>query len=320
MPQPTPGDVHVNAPLTNISVAYLQQAGTIADQVFPQVPVMKQSDKYYQYDKGDWNRIGMQVRAPGTESAGSGWRVTSDNTYFCDSWAIHKDVDDDTRANQDGPIDMDRDATIFVTQQAALRRDKQWASKYFKTGVWTGASTGTDIVPGTLWSASSSDPISDITNQGIAIKEKTGFKPNKLVLGAKTFNALRQNAAILDRIKYTMKGVVTADLLAGLFDVEQVLIADTMEVTSAEGAASTTTSFIFGKHALLVYAAKTPSLMLPSGGYTFVWSGKMGMNAGIRIKRFRMEALNSDRIEAEAAFDCKLVAADVGAFFNGAVA
>jgi len=48
MPQPTARDVHVNAPLTNISIAFLQtQDSFVASRVFPSIPVTKQSDRYY---------------------------------------------------------------------------------------------------------------------------------------------------------------------------------------------------------------------------------------------------------------------------------
>ena len=67
---PTPGDVHVNVPLTNISIAYLQNASNfIASRVFPNIPVQKQSDRYYTYDRGEFNRDEMKERAAGTESA-----------------------------------------------------------------------------------------------------------------------------------------------------------------------------------------------------------------------------------------------------------
>ena len=50
MPQPTLQDVHVNRPLTNVSVAYLQEAAGVefvADKAFPAVPVENKSDLYY---------------------------------------------------------------------------------------------------------------------------------------------------------------------------------------------------------------------------------------------------------------------------------
>ena len=65
MAQPTPSDVHVDAILTNISVAYIQdQNYFIANKVFPSIPVEKQSDKYFKYTKGDWFRDEAAVRAP----------------------------------------------------------------------------------------------------------------------------------------------------------------------------------------------------------------------------------------------------------------
>ena len=61
--------------------------------------------------------------------------------------------------------------------------------------------------------------------------------------------------------------------------------------------------------------------MTPSAGYSFSWNGYLGAGPdGNRVKQFRMENLASDRVELEIAFDMKLVAADLGYFFNGIVA
>ena len=68
MPQPNSSNVHVDAVLTNISIAYMQdQSNFIASQVFPEVPVDKQSDKFFVFDKNSWFRDEAQKRAPGTE-------------------------------------------------------------------------------------------------------------------------------------------------------------------------------------------------------------------------------------------------------------
>ena len=50
--------------------------GAAAD-AFPVVPVQKQGDLYWKYDKGDWFRGQAELRAPATESAGGGWEVLS---------------------------------------------------------------------------------------------------------------------------------------------------------------------------------------------------------------------------------------------------
>jgi hypothetical protein len=234
-----------------------------------------------------------------------------------------KDIDDQTRANADAAINMDRDATEYVTQQLWTKRDQVWASKFFTTGIWSTNLTGVAAAPGAgqflRWDEPNSTPIEDITGQAIAIAGLTGFKPNKLVLGPEVYNALRNNADVLDRIKYTQRAVATTDLLASLFDVDEVVVPMSVVNPAIQGAADAT-SFIFGKSALLVYSAPNPGLLTPSGGYIFTWNGLMGAGAfGNRIKRFRMEWLAADRVEGEAAFDCKLVAPELGCFFATAV-
>lgn len=325
MPKPSPRDVHVNAPLTNISIAYIQNAQNfIADRVFPMIPVQKQSDRYFEYTRDDWFRIEAQLRGPATESAGSGFNVDNTPTYFADVFAVHKDVDDQTRANADAPIVLDRDATEYVTQQLLLKREKTWATTNFTTGVWGTDLTGVAAAPAAgqflQWNDAASTPVEDITNEGVNIASLTGFRPNVLVLSPRVFNTLKNHPDILDRIKYTQRGVVTADILAGLFEVDRVLVPWGVENLAAEGLAGDF-NFIFGKHALLVYSNPRPSILQPSAGYTFTWSGLLGAGAaGNRVKSFRMEHLSADRIEGEMAYDQKVVAADLGTFFSNAIA
>ena len=122
MPNPTRGDVHVNRPLTNISIAYLQRAiAFISSQVFPNIPVQKQSDSYFTYSRADFNRDEATQRAPGAESAGGGYRLDADATYSCRVNAYHKDVADQIRNNADSPLNLDREASEYVTLKALNR-------------------------------------------------------------------------------------------------------------------------------------------------------------------------------------------------------
>ena len=84
------------------------------------------------------------MRAPGTESAGAGYDLSTDS-YSANVIALHKDVADQIRQNADAPLDMDADATKFLTQQMMIKRDKDWASSFFSGGTWTGSTTGADI-------------------------------------------------------------------------------------------------------------------------------------------------------------------------------
>lgn len=323
---PTMQNAHIDRAMTNISVAYLQDASAfIADKVFPIVPVKRQSDVYYVYNKGDFMRDEAQVRGAASESAGGDYGVEAANPYYCRKHAFHKDVAPEERANYDQPLDADTDATEFVSQKMLIRREMEWATNFFKTGVWDTEIEGKAASPSTgetlQWNLATSDPIKDVTEAAVTMASATGFKPNTLVLSPFAFNALKNHEDILDRIKYTQKGIVTADLLATLFEVDNVYVAWSVVNSAAKGA-SDSVSFIMGKHALLCYANPRPALKKPSAGYIFAWTGLEGSGAyGNRIVRLPMDmlGLGTERIEGEIAFDAKKICGDLGVFFKDIV-
>lgn len=320
---PNMKDAHIDRALTNMSVAYMQDANNfIADKVFPIVPVKRQSDVFYIYNKGDFMRDEMQVRGGASESAGGDYGVEAADPYYCRKHAFHKDVTPEERANYDEPLDADNDATDFVTQKMLIRREMQWADKFFKTGVWgteiTGVASGATAGQTIKWTAATSNPIKDVTDAGVAIAGTTGYKPNTLVLSPQAFNALKNHEDVLDRIKYTQKGIVTSDLLATLFDVDNVYVSWGVVNSAAKGATDDI-DFIMGSHALLCYSNPRPALKKPSAGYIFAWTGLEGSGAfGNRIVRLPMDmlGLGTERIEGEVAFDCKQICADLGTFFK----
>ena len=321
MPQPTQSQVHVDAILTNISVAYMQRAENfIADKVFPIVPVDKQSDKYFTYTKNDWLRDEAQVRADGTESVGSGYNITTDN-YYADVYAIHKDVGDQTRANADAPINVDREAAEFVTHRLLTRREIQFNTDFMKTGVWANDVTGVAASASTgqtlQWDDyTNSDPIEDIEEGKSDILSVTGLEANTLVLGYDVFRALKNHPDLVDRIKYTSSQTITEDMIARMFDIERVMVSKSIKATNREGA-SQAYAFTTGKTALLAHVAPSPGVLTPSAGYTFSWTGvSQGMGLTIGTSSFRLESLRATRVEAELAFDNKVVSSDLGYFWN----
>lgn len=328
MPQPVVSDVHVSAALSNISVAYLQsEAGYIADKIFPIVPVVHQSDKYFVFKKEDFFRDDAQKRADGTESAGTGYNLST-NTYSADVYALHKDLGEQTRRNADPALDLDTTTTEFLTQKMMISRDRKFVAKYVQTGVWgtdiTGAATA-DSTHAVYWNDDTNgDPISDVSLGRTTVLQNTGMKPNVLLLGWPVYEALKKHPLIIDRIKYTTPafgGTVTPQLLAAVFDVEEVVVSEAVYNSANEGATGSF-SFIMGKSALLVYRAKAPSLMAPTGGYIFAWQGFTGLNdIGVRVNNIPMPWLGvgTNRIETEMAFDMQKVGADLGYFFSGIV-
>lgn len=335
MAQPTGGDLHVSRPLTNISVAFMQgNEEFIADKVFPSVPVDFKANEYYKYNRGDWFRTRAQKRAPRTESAGTGWNVTKDS-YLCDVQAVHVDIADQDRANQDKPmLDMDRDGTLLVTRDMLLRRELDWVENYFGRSKWTGAGalTTTDQKGAATastnqfiqWNRTSATPIEDFAAYSTKMQKRTGLRPNRLVIGQEVFDGLKNCDEFIERIKYTQRGVLTLELISALLDIEQVLVPGVVqntsdEVDTADNEDLSDMEFIYGKDALLCYAAPSAGLMVATAGYTFEWTGFMGSIRGSRMKKFRMEPLEADRVEAEMAYDMKQVSSDLGIFFYDCV-
>jgi hypothetical protein len=325
--QPSLSDVHVNRPLGQISVAYMNdQEDFVADKVFPIIPVTQKSDSYYTYPKGAWFRPAGKKRAPSTESAGIGYDLST-ASYDASVWAVHDDVDDQIAGNADSPIRVEQDAAELVTQSLLITREVEWATKYFTTSVWTTDRTGVAASPtGTQFlqfNDAASDPLGVIAQDVVRIKERTGRRPNTLVMGGRVWQYIKNHPDLVARVnggQTSGPAMVLRSTLAALTEIPRIFVMEAVQNTAVEGAADVL-SFIGDKAMLLVYSEPNPGLKKFSGGYTFAWTGYTGATElGTRISRIRADLIKSWRIEGEMAFDMKLVAADAGVFYTAAVA
>ena len=318
MPLPGLNQVHpVDAPLSNMSAAIIQSEAMygVSRRVFPVVNVSQQSNKYHVWDQQDFFRSDAQKRAPGAESAGSGLRLSQD-TYYCDVWASHFDIDHLTRANADAGVDLEQGAVQKVTRDILIREDQDWATAFFATGIWN-SSAGP--VNGT-WDLVNSTPIEDLRARYYTQVSGTGLPPNTGVLGANTYKRLQDHPDILDRIKYTQTAIVTPGLIGSILDIPNMYVLFGVSNSATEGAASGTYAFNAGNHALLCYAAPAPGLYVPSAGYTFHWTTPMGQGFPMAISRFLIDERKVERIEAETNFDFKVVSSKLGELVLNAVA
>lgn len=324
----TPSDVHVDRPLTNISVAYLQsETAFVADRIFPRVGVMKQSDLYYEYDRSYWYRSEMRARPPSTETPGGSMKVST-APYYAEVYGVHMDIDDRVVANADDPLQPRMEATEWVTRQGLLFRELQWASKFFVTGAWTTEWTGVAAAPTgsqfLQWNDANSTPVQDVKAwKDLVHLQSGGFMPNVLVMGHAVYTALTEHPDIIDRIKYSSSNdrpaMVNRNTLAQLFELERIEVMSAIQNTGAEGGTETM-AYIGGKNIGLFYVPARPGLRTPASGYSFVWNGYIGASNGQRVSSMRMDSIKSDRVEIEVAFDYKKVGDDLGFFGLTAVA
>lgn len=315
MPQPTLSEVFVDPSLTNLSVNFVQdKEGYIAHRVFPIVPVDKPEGIYYVWSRDDLLRSDAKRRAPGTESAGKTMRLAR-QTYTTEQWSLHYDLPDELRSAQDDALALEQTSVEIVTEDLLIQRDVQWVTAYFTTGIW-----GADVTPSPLWNAASATIVVDVLNEGNNIKTRCGRRPNKFVTTPDVWVVIKNDADIIDRIKHTQFGEATPAIVAELFEVDEVLIIDSIQNTAQKGA-TFAGAFLATSDALLVYANPAPALNTPSGGYIFSWpefddvrSAAEAGGAGIRT--FRMEKLRSDRFEGTQQYEMNLVANSCGVFFD----
>ena len=327
--QPDVRDVHIDAALTNFSIAYMQdQSNFVADQVFPIVPVQHKSDKYYVFAKDVFMRRGGRISPFGQEAPRGGFNISNDN-YSVNVWRWAFDLLPDIKANADPAVNMDKAASDFVMNGLLVEREIQWGSQFFTTGVWAtdnqgSAGGGTGF---TSWDdPANSDPITDVANARKTIKRSTGYLPNTFTVGFNVHEALKRHPLIVDRFKYTSSESITADMIAKLLEVDRYIVCSAVQATNQEGEAIST-DFILGPHALLTYSAPAPNLMAHSAGFTFVWSRLTGLNnLGVASFRYPMphlgvtEAGSVERIEGQYAYVHKITGTDLGYFFNNATA
>lgn len=320
--QPTPGDVHISRPLSNVSVAYTQNKDNfIADKVFSKIPVDKQYDDYYKFSKDTLFRDEAQKRAPGTASASMGFGTNTDR-YHCDIYSISTLVPDQVRRNADSVINPDFIATEQITNSLLIKREKIWAENFFKTGVWAQEKTGGLTDSSTnfkFWDDDGADPIAVIQNACKLGFEAGGAEYNSGIMTYDVFMTLKNHPSIIDRVKYTTRDTVTIDVLARLFELDKLYIAKALVSTGKEGQSEDDIELkqILSNGMLLCYAAPNPGLLVPSAGYTFEYKGLAPNNSyGTVIKKFRDEDLASDKIEGETAFDMKQVCKEMGYFIN----
>lgn len=323
------GTEFLSIPLRNFSVAQMQSSTSfIARRILTKIPVAQQSAPYYVYPSGDWMRVEVQPLGRGAESAGGGWHLSDDN-YNAKVYAIHKDNDaqDYANANAAAILNLDQDATAYVTEQLQMFEDITFRNIFMPDagGVWTVEFEGTSAVPGAgqflQWNDPDSTPVDDIGNEIIALARRNlGRKPNVLLLPPLTYQALRRNPQIIDLYQFSTGGLVSDDQLRAALGVERIEVLWSMTNSGKEGLTDNI-DFIFGDNALLGYFAPSGGPKTNTAAGMFTWTEMDGGSAiGTRVDRIPAPLIHSIRIEGMAAWDMKVINPAAATLFTDTLA
>lgn len=304
MSNPNALNIHVDQLLTNVSSKY-RSTEYIADEVFPIVPVKKSSNIYRIYSR--------QFRLPETLADGRGLAREHDfnvstGTYVLEKHKLKSYISDEDQENYD-LSSLEVDHTEELTDTIMRRREKSVAD-LFTTTSW---SLNLSLSSANAFSANTTTsnpiPVFD-TAQSVVIFE-SGKKPNYGILPRDGFVATKNHVSVLDRTKYTSKEMTLA-ILAGLFDLPQLLQPLTSLDTSAEGTTETVGSLWGNDIAFVGFKPARPSPRTPSAGYLFEKKKQM-------VRKWRDEERESNAVEVRMKYQPKVVSSLSGFLIKGTV-
>lgn len=260
-------DLYLDLPLSQTIVDYRQE-GMIADLIAPVVNVTKQSGAIIEFSQSDRWRIVDDRRAPGTEAKRYSVDVSS-TLYYCNNYALQDGVTIEDRNNADpvfsaGLID---NSAISLTDKLMLNWDNRVSLQ-----VTSASNVGSSAAVSSVWSTVEGDgnPILDLNTAIDNVRYATGYRPNRMVFGAKAWDAWRRHKNVRNLIFGTNNGGGYANTAqcAEVYEMERVDVAGTFKNSGEENIARSISN-IWGPSVLVYYAPTTPAKDRPSFMYSY---------------------------------------------------
>ena len=258
-----------NMYLTNMSMAYFQsQDKYVAKSLFPILPVQLSTASYYKFSKADLARDNVG-RKPQFGKVAPAVMGLNDDSYRCFVDQVIVGLDeistlDFSRSKAPGVADPRKAKVKFIAEQMNIHLDILFAQNFFKSGVWANEIEGGNAdVEGTSFIKFNDD-------NGDPVKLF-----NKLGLGVKSYNALKNHPAILERVKFggstANPASVNQNVLAQLFGLDKVAVRASSYNAAPLGAEEDMQFICNTNDALLCYTTDTPAIDEATAGYIFTW-------------------------------------------------
>lgn len=249
--------------LTNLARGYTNNQ-YVSSAIFPVVEVAKEAGKIPLFTMESF-KIYNTERAIRAKSN----RINPEDRNEVDFVLTEHDLEYpvDYREAQEDIFPTMAHAAFVVTEGIMLRREKLAADMAQDDANYPAGNKIT-LAAGDKFTNPASDPFAIFKNANEAVRMKIAKRPNTCLMGASSYAALRNHPAILDRIKYTQKGIVIPDLLKSLFDFDTLVIGD-----SVYAADDGTLSDVWSDNVIVTYIPPRQtdvarSVYEPSFGYT----------------------------------------------------
>lgn len=319
------GGLKPNGYLSNVAISFFETSKFASRRLFPICPVQVPSGFFYEFSRADLARDGVQ-RKPDFGKVAPTVLGHAKQSYSCHVDQILIGIDkllamSYQRMGGSDESELYRVRSEAVAEQIALHQEIDFAQNFFKQGVWanewSGAATANAAQKKFLkFDNDKCDAVRVMDDLILEVKQSGRRKPNKLALGVKAFNALKNNPSVKERVKFSgttqNPAVVNENVLAQIFGLESVVVLDATYNAAPVGSENLT--FICDpSSALLIYAPNAPAIDLPSAGYCF--SLLLSGNDYLTISLIDgQDGTHADFLEGLVAYDLRKTSDALGVF------
>lgn len=284
--------------LKNFASGLSQDAAknSLAEFIAPRVVTGVASGQYKTFSDKNSFLAPDAARAIGGKAKRIGFE--SDDAYFnCKPNALEIVIDEYEREQTGADDNMLEEAkTKAVTTQAILSHEKAVFDKISSAVSATGG-IGT-------WS-DSYDPIDELDEQIVQIAEETGMMPNRMIIGLRAFQILRNNENVKKRQPGSANiGLTVAQLSAMLINPEIQIRVGVLSYDQYKSGKGASKQIIVGSRAYIFCASDSPTQYDPSFAKTFTSSP-----GGVFDVRMYQEDPRTDVIALDWTSDIKVTAA-----------
>jgi hypothetical protein len=324
---PTLGKNQINAinrVLSQLATGYSNMQ-YIAELIFPMFRSDQQSGQFRKLQKNDRFRLKATAHAPGTKYSTSTWGMGDPGTYNCENYSHGERLLDHTLdIADDAARPLIRTTTMELAMDALfLSMEKRVADMVNTSGNWSSNSdTATNI-----FGAQFNDDTAEVIKGGLDIREtfrtQMGVYPNTVVMGAKTWQALRNHPDMLARVEggatNGQPAMVTVQLLQAMWEMERILIGTAIYDTSDQGEESSMSDIWDGDYCWWGYVDAAPAFMNPTAGAIVEWVPDY-IGVPRQIKEFRYDEEGFTKMVAEHFVDEVVVSSEAGLLVSDCLA
>jgi hypothetical protein len=299
----------------------MDRLGFIGYKVLPVLEVQRSAGTFGRIPLAQLLKNASVVRSGRSGYPRGDWEFEQE-TFATLEYGFEEPVDNRDSALYADFFDAEMVSAQIARDQVLRAAEARIAALIFNTTTWTGSSLTTAVTAGKEWgttatTAANATPIDDVEAAVVKVYDGTGMWPNTLIINRKVFRRLRNCDQVIDRIASSGAGSptkasdITADMLARVFDLDQVLVAGSSKNSANEGQTATPAQIWDSEYAMVARLATTNNIKEPCLGRAFHW-GQDGSTIGGTMETYDDPKLRGEVVRCRHDVHEKVIAAAFG--------